>query len=255
MPGKNPPRKTSIRGQRHMLAYITPDEAALLKARGGTGELHKGIPAYVRGFGGETAAQEARGSGRGGISAGDVERGREDASDRQAARDRAASRAGAVAQTKAQIEQARKAQEAAEKKAKSQGLLRNFLDYINPASKLNAAQNIAAQAMGKRFLNILETDPKATVITSDSRVTGIRDQYGRLTGRDPAQERIDAQDRGDATEERRRRLAAATPPPSDEAIEKRVIRSALAIESEADRARGRRLGRRSLLSRATRLGA
>lgn len=161
----------------------------------------------------------------------------------------------AVAQTKAQIEAARKAQEAAERKAKNQGLLRNFLDYMNPASKLNVAQNVAAQAMGERFKNILETDPKATVITSDSRVTGIRDQYGRLTGRDPAQERIDAQDRGDATEERRRRLAAATPPPSDEAIEKRVIRSALAIESEADRARGRRLGRRSLLSRATRLGA
>ena len=241
-----------------MLAYITPDEAALLKARGGTGELHKGIPAYVRGFAGETSAQEARGSGRGGISRGDVERGREDASDRQAARDRAASRAGAVAQTKAQIEAARKAQEAAAKKAKNQGLFRNFLDYINPATKLNAAQNAAAQAMGQRFLDILNTDEKATVVRSNGRVTGVRDQYGRLTGRDPAQERIDAQDRGDGAEERRKRLAAAQPAPTPTegtpTLGKRVIRTDLAIETEAERAKGRRLGKRSLLSNLSTLG-
>ena len=43
---KNPPRRTTIRGQKHLLAYITPEEAALLKARGGSGELHHGIPSY-----------------------------------------------------------------------------------------------------------------------------------------------------------------------------------------------------------------
>lgn len=54
---KNPPRRTTIRGQKHLLAYITPEEAALLKARGGSGELHHGIPSYPdyggkSGFGG-----------------------------------------------------------------------------------------------------------------------------------------------------------------------------------------------------------
>lgn len=44
---KNPPRRTTIRGQKHLLAYITPEEAALLKARGGSGELHHGIPSYA----------------------------------------------------------------------------------------------------------------------------------------------------------------------------------------------------------------
>ena len=42
-----PPRNTTIRGQDHLLAYITPDEAALLKARGGSGKAGPmGIPAF-----------------------------------------------------------------------------------------------------------------------------------------------------------------------------------------------------------------
>lgn len=56
-----PPRRTSIRGQDHLLAYITPEEAKVLKARGGSGEPGPmGIPAFddpfddpaVGGFGG-----------------------------------------------------------------------------------------------------------------------------------------------------------------------------------------------------------
>ena len=43
---KNPPRRTTIRGQKHLLAYITPEEAKLLMDNGGTGELHHGIPSY-----------------------------------------------------------------------------------------------------------------------------------------------------------------------------------------------------------------
>lgn len=42
-----PPRRVDIRGQDHLLAYITPDEAALLKARGGSGEPGPmGIPQF-----------------------------------------------------------------------------------------------------------------------------------------------------------------------------------------------------------------
>jgi len=165
----------------------------------------------------------------------------------------------AKAQTQAQIDAAKKAQEAAEKKAKNQGLFRNFIDYINPASKLNAAQNMAAQAMGERFLDILNTDDKATVVRSGSRVTGVRDQYGRLTGRDPAQER--AMGDGGGAEDRRKRLllaqtAATTATPSADAgtLGKRVIRTDLAKETEAARSSGGRLSRRSLLSNVSRLG-
>lgn len=47
MQDKNPPRRVEIRGQDHLLAYITPEEAALLKARGGTGEAGPmGIPSF-----------------------------------------------------------------------------------------------------------------------------------------------------------------------------------------------------------------
>lgn len=166
--------------------------------------------------------------------------------------------AKAKAQTKAQIEAARKAQEAAAKKAKNQGLFRNFLDYINPATKLNAAQNAAAQAMGQRFLDILNTDEKATVVRSNGRVTGVRDQYGRLTGRDPAQERaMQDRDGSDAADRRKRLLLtqpAPTPTEETPTLGKRVIRTDLAIETEAERARGRRLGKRSLLSRLSTLG-
>ena len=43
----NPPRRVEIRGQDHLLAYITPEEAALLKANGGSGEPGPmGIPAF-----------------------------------------------------------------------------------------------------------------------------------------------------------------------------------------------------------------
>ena len=43
---KNPPRTTTIKGQKHLLAYITPDEAKLLKAMGGSGEKVNGVPAF-----------------------------------------------------------------------------------------------------------------------------------------------------------------------------------------------------------------
>lgn len=44
---QNPPRRVEIRGQDHLLAYITPEEAALLKANGGSGEPGPmGIPAF-----------------------------------------------------------------------------------------------------------------------------------------------------------------------------------------------------------------
>ncbi len=51
--GAVPPRRTDIRGQDHMLSYITPDEADILEALGGSGEAGPmGIPTFIGGGGG-----------------------------------------------------------------------------------------------------------------------------------------------------------------------------------------------------------
>lgn len=57
---KNPPRRTTIKGQKHLLAYITPEEADILKAMGGSGEKVHGIPAY---YGGPDAGRSQGGFG------------------------------------------------------------------------------------------------------------------------------------------------------------------------------------------------
>jgi len=47
MQEKNPPRRVEIRGQDHLLAYITPEEAKMLMANGGAGKPGPmGIPAF-----------------------------------------------------------------------------------------------------------------------------------------------------------------------------------------------------------------
>ena len=58
--GAVPPRRADIRGQDHMLSYITPDEADILKALGGSGEAGPmGIPSFPEpGMGGD---QDSRG--------------------------------------------------------------------------------------------------------------------------------------------------------------------------------------------------
>jgi len=72
---KNPPRRTTIRGQKHLLAYITPEEAALLKAMGGSGEKVNGIPAYPGGFGGEGMGGFGDMDDGGATASGDVDAG------------------------------------------------------------------------------------------------------------------------------------------------------------------------------------
>jgi hypothetical protein len=65
---QNPPRRVEIRGQDHLLAYITPEEAQLLMANGGTGEAGPmGIPSYPEpGMGGSSDSRS--GSGNSGSS-------------------------------------------------------------------------------------------------------------------------------------------------------------------------------------------
>jgi hypothetical protein len=70
--GVSAPRRTEIRGQDHMLAYITPKEGTILKAFGGSGEPGPmGIPAYPHGGGPGGSAGAAGAGGAGGAGSGD----------------------------------------------------------------------------------------------------------------------------------------------------------------------------------------
>lgn len=72
---QNPPRRVEIRGQDHLLAYITPEEAALLKANGGSGEPGPmGIPQF--GYGDDDGGGYGDGdSDTGGMGSGDSDTG------------------------------------------------------------------------------------------------------------------------------------------------------------------------------------
>ena len=70
MKSNNPPRRVEIRGQDHLLAYITPAEAQLLMDNGGSGEPGPmGIPAYRTGpgdMGGSAGSDSGDNGGNGG---------------------------------------------------------------------------------------------------------------------------------------------------------------------------------------------
>lgn len=84
-----PPRRTQIKGQDHMLAYINDEEASLLKALGGAGKPVHGVPAfYDEGddYGGPGGDQSAgadgqQGSGNNNAGGGGGGGGREDGMD------------------------------------------------------------------------------------------------------------------------------------------------------------------------------
>jgi len=76
MKNQNPPRRVEIRGQDHLLAYITPDEAQLLMDNGGSGEPGPmGIPAYRTGPG-DMGGSAGSDSDANGASGGDSPGGR-----------------------------------------------------------------------------------------------------------------------------------------------------------------------------------
>ena len=63
-PSGSIPRKTTINDQPHMLAYINPQEAMMLKSMGGSGQPGPGgIPAFAYGMGGQGAADAGYGFG------------------------------------------------------------------------------------------------------------------------------------------------------------------------------------------------
>ena len=71
--GVSAPRRTEIRGQDHMLAYITPEEGTILKAFGGSGDPGPmGIPAFY-GFGEHDDASSPGQADAGSAQAGDTD--------------------------------------------------------------------------------------------------------------------------------------------------------------------------------------
>jgi hypothetical protein len=70
------PKRTSVRGQPHKLAYINDDEAALLRSRGGGVDrdggqiMHRGVPAYYDADGNGNATDSGNPTGGGGADSG-----------------------------------------------------------------------------------------------------------------------------------------------------------------------------------------
>jgi len=113
---KNPPRRTTIKGQKHLLAYITPAEAQLLMDNGGSGEPGPmGIPAFYGGFEGEGRTQAGEGPS-GGYGDKDNDVGKVDPglakAAAAAAAERAVERAKAEAAAKQEIARAEAARQA-----------------------------------------------------------------------------------------------------------------------------------------------
>jgi hypothetical protein len=57
------PKTRLVQKQPHLLAYITPAEAALLKKNGGTGEMVNGIPAFRPVKGKTSSGKSSAGTG------------------------------------------------------------------------------------------------------------------------------------------------------------------------------------------------
>jgi len=278
MAKKNPPRKTTIRGQRHLLTYITPDEAALLKARGGTGELHKGIPSYPEpGMGGSSdnrsgsgtgggrgaGSKGGRGGGRSGAGMGSSGGGGRgyDGPDRGGAERRPGSgtpegkRNAAKAKLDEQIAKGKK-------NISNMSFFEKVLAGVMPGAGFATAQNLAAQYMGGRMKDVLSGEGSRAVFNpATGRVEGAYDAAGRLTGRDTKRERerAAAADARGGGQDRVSSLAAVTDEEKKPTLAKKVIRTDLAKEVEAERTQRRKAGvsqlsRRSLLSNVSRLG-
>ena len=277
MTKRNPPSRTTIRGQRHLLAYITPAEAELLKSRGGTGEFHKGVPSYPEpGMGGSSDSRSGSGSGRGGgpsssgrgggRSDAGMGGGKDDGGRGYSGQDRG----GAEMRPGSKTPEGRK--ETAQKqidKQIAQG--KKYIDGMTTTDKVIAAampfaglpvvNAYAAQFMGGRMKDVLsQAGSRAVIDKRTGRVTGVYDSLGRLTGRDLEVE---------AREEKERRLDGGggqrpiiKPEEEEEkqaTLGKKVIRSDLTKEIEAERLRRskagmRQLGNRSLLSSNSTLG-
>jgi hypothetical protein len=203
-----PPRNTTIRGNDHLLAYITPEEAQLLMDNGGSGEPGPmGIPSFNPNEDRnreEAAAAAENNSDRGkdgGMSQSEIDAAINDAmadlgpnvSEYGIATDDLGSNLfggdyypdgteygqpnyKAVTDVWNQINKA---------KQYEQPLAASIMSLFHPLASIEKVQSLASQFTGPRFINALAVAGN-TPINSGGRVTGVRDKYGNvLEGRDP----------------------------------------------------------------------
>lgn len=201
-----PPRNTTIRGQDHLLAYITPEEAQLLMDNGGAGKPGPmGIPAFYSDdddtFAGDSMRDfESNYGGNDGTTDED-----DDQSIQQDIAAQAAMNAGidmggyqtdfgfspgdygtdiagaynavmglapgqAVNDLNRQIQQARNYK---------QPIGATLMSLLNPLAGINKIQSLATQFMGPRMISALQK-PGHMPVYKNGRVTGVKDAYGNV---------------------------------------------------------------------------
>lgn len=203
-----PPRNTTIRGQDHLLAYITPEEAQMLMDNGGAGKAGPmGIPAfYDEGddYSGSNPRSDADTGANLGTTPGDdsgVSFGGNDSyNDDSAAYDYS----GFYTETPnpitgfsdyaitspnqdaRDIVAAQLAIANAYKAPKRQPGIMGIFGYNTPKVALDLLQAKAGQFMMPRISNALKDNLMNPVYGYNNRVTGVSDQYGNLIeGTDP----------------------------------------------------------------------
>lgn len=204
-----PPRNTTIRGQDHLLAYITPEEAKMLMDNGGAGKPGPmGIPAFYseddESFAAESMASfesDYGGGNDGGMSQSEIDAAINDAmadlgpnvSEYGIATDDFGSNLfggdyypegteygqpnyKAVTDVWNQINKA---------KQYEQPIGATLMSFLNPLAGINKIQSLATQLMGPRYIDALAKAGN-TPIYSNGRVTGVADKYGNvIEGTDP----------------------------------------------------------------------
>jgi hypothetical protein len=197
-----PPRNTTIRGNDHLLAYITPEEAKLLMDNGGSGEPGPmGIPSFNPNEDRnreEAAAAAENNSDRGkdgGMSQSEIDAAISDAmeylgpnvSEYGIATDDLGSNLfggdyypdgteygqpnyKAVTDVWNQINKA---------KQYEQPLAASIMSLFHPLASIEKVQSLASQFMGPRYINALAKVGN-TPIYKNGRVTGVKDKYGNV---------------------------------------------------------------------------
>jgi hypothetical protein len=201
-----PPRNTTIRGQDHLLAYITPEEAQLLMDNGGAGKPGPmGIPAFYSddddAFAGEAMASfESDYGGNDGTTDEDYDQSVQQDIAAQAAMnagidmggyqtdfgfspgDYGSDIAGAynavmgLAPGQAISDLSRQIQQA---KNYKQPIGATLMSFLNPLAGINKIQSLATQFMGPRMISALQK-PGHMPVYKNGRVTGVKDAYGNV---------------------------------------------------------------------------
>ena len=201
-----PPRNTTIRGQDHLLAYITPEEAQLLMDNGGAGKPGPmGIPAFYSddddAFAGEAMESfESDYGGNDGTTDEDYDQSVQQDIAAQAAMnaginmgsyqtdsgfspgDYGTDIAGAynavmgLAPGQAVSDLSRQIQQA---KNYKQPIGATLMSFLNPLAGINKIQSLATQFMGPRMISALQK-PGHMPVYKNGRVTGVKNAYGNV---------------------------------------------------------------------------